>query len=205
MDKGEIMSTIKETTLHPDGNEGVDLYPKTNINQVQELPQKLTSVENQINQLNIDKLTKPTNPSAESAVTMLADGTVGTKLLSEIGGGKTYKHHITLSVTSDGAGGYQSINGMIFFDIYSSSSTAITVETIPQLASGDAYIAYLYNPGNDLNGHPTQGVVGVKFDPTHHEIEVWGAGTSTMEQFHSLYYLFAYNDATRFVDDYTEI
>jgi hypothetical protein len=28
------------------------------------------------------KLTKPTNPSAESAVTMLADGTVGTKLLS---------------------------------------------------------------------------------------------------------------------------
>ena len=32
------------------------------------------------------KLTKPTNPSAESAVTMLADGTVGTKLLSEIGG-----------------------------------------------------------------------------------------------------------------------
>lgn len=32
------------------------------------------------------KLTKPTNPSAESAVTMLADGTVGTKPLSEIGG-----------------------------------------------------------------------------------------------------------------------
>ena len=29
------------------------------------------------------KLTKPTNPSAESAVTMLADGTVGTKLLSD--------------------------------------------------------------------------------------------------------------------------
>ena len=43
------------------------------------------------------KLTKPTNPSAESAVTMLADGTVGTKLLSEIGGGgggseKLYLH-----------------------------------------------------------------------------------------------------------------
>ena len=35
------------------------------------------------------KLTKPTNPSAESAVTMLADGTVGTKPLSEIGGGGT--------------------------------------------------------------------------------------------------------------------
>ena len=39
-----------------------------------------------------NKLTKPANPSAESAVTMLADGTVGTKLLSEIGGGKLYIH-----------------------------------------------------------------------------------------------------------------
>lgn len=93
------MSTIKETTLHPDGNGGVDLYPKTNINQVQELPQKLTSVENQINQLNIDKLTKPTNPSAESAVTMLSDGTVGTKPLSEIGGGgKLFRHEISVTV-----------------------------------------------------------------------------------------------------------
>lgn len=33
------------------------------------------------------KLTKPATPAAESAVTMLADGTVGTKPLSEIGGG----------------------------------------------------------------------------------------------------------------------
>ena len=88
------MSTIKETTLHPDGNEGVDLYPKTNINQVQELPQKLMSVENQISQLNIDKLTKPTNPASDSVVTMAANGTVGTKPLSEIGGsgGKVYQH-----------------------------------------------------------------------------------------------------------------
>ena len=35
---------------------------------------------------------KPANPSAESAVTLLANGTVGTKLLSEIGGGKLYMH-----------------------------------------------------------------------------------------------------------------
>ena len=33
------------------------------------------------------KLTAPTTPTAESAVTMLADGTVGTKPLSEFGGG----------------------------------------------------------------------------------------------------------------------
>lgn len=43
------------------------------------------------------KLTAPTTPTAESAVTMLADGTVATKLLSEIGGGgKLYLHYITL-------------------------------------------------------------------------------------------------------------
>ena len=45
------------------------------------------------------KLTKPANPSAESAVTMLADGTVGTKLLSEIGGGgklHLHKFYITM-------------------------------------------------------------------------------------------------------------
>ena len=116
------MSTIKETTLHPDGNEGVDLYPKTNINQVQELPQKLTSVENQISQLNIDKLTKPVNPSAESAVTMLADGTVGTKLLSEIGGGgsggKSYLHEIK--------GSYSDGESYIVIKIINTSNTEIT-------------------------------------------------------------------------------
>ena len=50
------------------------------------------------------KLTKPTNPSAESAVTMLADGTVGTKLLSEIGGsgGKLYIHQTSVLLTKTG-------------------------------------------------------------------------------------------------------
>lgn len=43
------------------------------------------------------KLDKPTTPTAESAVTMLADGTVGTKPLSEIGGsGNLYRHDIKL-------------------------------------------------------------------------------------------------------------
>ena len=124
------MSTIKETTLHPDGNEGVDLYPKTNINQVQELPQKLTSVENQIIQLNIDKLTKPTNPSAESAVTMLADGTVGTKLLSEIGGGGKLYRHITTCVQ-----GTVSLN----FITYSTNQNSYTNTEIQDLLSFKYY------------------------------------------------------------------
>lgn len=140
------------------------------------------------------KLTKPTNPSAESAVTMLADGTVGTKLLSEIGGGKLYKHHIALTVYND------KIDGMIFIDIYSNSSTAITLNTIPELESGNAYIAWLYNPS-----YSRCGVVGVIFDKTNNQIELYGAGSSILEQFQSLYYLFPYNAVTRFIDTVTEL
>ena len=46
------------------------------------------------------KLTAPTTPTADSAVTMLADGTVGTKPLSEIGGGggKLYVHNLSILV-----------------------------------------------------------------------------------------------------------
>ena len=62
------------------------------------------------------KLTKPTNPSAESAVTMLADGTVGTKLLSDIGGGKLYLHYI-LKTTGDAP---------VYFSLWSSSVDKLT-------------------------------------------------------------------------------
>ena len=61
------------------------------------------SVLNNIN----SKLAKPQTPTAESAVTMLADGTVGTKLLSEIGGGggsgggKLYVHSITIKTNDN--------------------------------------------------------------------------------------------------------
>lgn len=82
------MNEIKKTTLHPDNQPDVHLYPKTSAEQVEGLMEIVDS-----------KLTKPTNPSAESAVTMLADGTVGTKPLSEIGGsgGKLYIHNIRLN------------------------------------------------------------------------------------------------------------
>ena len=63
--------------------------------QVQLLKQADVTINESLQTVNTEisgKLTKPTNPSAESAVTMLADGTVGTKLLSEIGGGKLYLH-----------------------------------------------------------------------------------------------------------------
>ena len=70
--------------------------------QVQALKQADVTINESLQTINTEvsnKLTKPTNPSAESAVTMLADGTVGTKLLSEIGGsgGKLYKHILDIT------------------------------------------------------------------------------------------------------------
>ena len=66
---------------------------------LQNVNESLQTVNTEIN----GKLTKPANPSAESAVTMLADGTVGTKLLSEIGGGgKFYLHNTSVPLTKTG-------------------------------------------------------------------------------------------------------
>ena len=81
-----------------------DLEPQVRYDaeQIQALKQADVTINENLQTVNTEisgKLTKPTNPSAESAVTMLADGTVGTKLLSEIGGGgggKLYLHNIKL-------------------------------------------------------------------------------------------------------------
>ena len=67
--------------------------------QVQLLKQADVTINENLQTINTEisgKLTKPANPSAESAVTLLADGTVGTKLLSEIGGRKLYMHRIPI-------------------------------------------------------------------------------------------------------------
>ena len=62
---------------------------------LQTVNESLQTINTEVN----GKLAKTANPSAESAVTMLADGTVGTKLLSEIGGGggKLYIHSVTIT------------------------------------------------------------------------------------------------------------
>lgn len=81
-----------------------------------------TLSENLQTQIN-GKLTKPTTPSAESAVTMLADGTVGTKPLSEIGGGgKLYRHRLEITDT---------IGHLIYCFLYKSDNTLYTLDTIP--------------------------------------------------------------------------
>ena len=62
------------------------------------------------------KLTAPINPSAESAITMLADGTVGTKLLSEMR--KLYNHKLYFQT----AGEYT----LVWINLITSSDTAYT-------------------------------------------------------------------------------
>ena len=61
------------------------------------------------------KLTAPTNPTADSVVTMLANGTVGTKALSEFGG-KLYRHSLNITGSS--------MAYVLYF--FSPDSTAIT-------------------------------------------------------------------------------
>ena len=81
-----------------------DLEPQVRYDaeQVQLLKQADVTINESLQTINTElngKLTKPTNPSAESAVTMLADGTTSTKPLSEIGGGseKFYRHDVEIT------------------------------------------------------------------------------------------------------------
>ena len=80
---------------------------------LQTVNESLQTVNTEIN----GKLTKPVNPSAESAVTMLADGTVGTKPLSEIGG-KLYNHTIYFFISGNSISAY--------INVITSSSTPFT-------------------------------------------------------------------------------
>ena len=122
------MRTIKETTLHPDGNEGVDLYPKTNINQVEGLKGKIEIYDNyqeRIINLETGKLNKPVTPTVDSVVTMLTNGTSGTKPLSEIGGGgKLYLHLVSVEDQRDMKG--------IVMSFYTSSNIAFTPTTFKE-------------------------------------------------------------------------
>lgn len=94
------MKVIKETTLHPEDNDGVDLYPKTSIKQVENLSDTLTGINQTEQNLVLNKLDKPATPTTESAVVLGTDGRASTKPLSEIGGGKLYIHNITITVGS---------------------------------------------------------------------------------------------------------
>ena len=111
---------------------------------LQTINESLQTINTEIN----GKLTKPTNPSAESAVTMLADGTVGTKLLSEIGGGsgggKLYMHRVTFGFVDDK---FTKLN----IDIPSNTTDSITVDFLRNYIQGICSVSY--------NGSLGKGVV----------------------------------------------
>ncbi len=94
---------------------------------------KVRLAQSVLNDIN-NKLAKPANPTAESAVTLLADGTVGTKLLSEIGGGgKLYLHKISAYITN-----LINEEAMVYIDIINTSNTTLT--------ENEYFHRYLTNP-----------------------------------------------------------
>ena len=108
---------------------------------LQTVNENLQNVNTEIN----GKLTKPTNPSAESAVTLLSDGTVGTKPLSEIGGGgRLYMHRVTFGFVDDK---FTKLN----IDIPSNTTDSITVDFLRNYIQGICDVSY--------NGSLGKGVV----------------------------------------------
>ena len=124
-----------------------DLEPQVRYDaeQVQSLKQADVAINENLQTINTEisgKLTKPANPSAESAVTMLADGTVGTKPLSEIGGGGMYRHDIT-----------KTINGVIItISFLDSKSVALTADEIYIKHSGNTVASVGYINNSDYIG-----------------------------------------------------
>ena len=105
--------------------------------QVQLLKQADVTINENLQTINTEidgKLTKPTNPSAESAVTLLADGTVGTKPLSEIGG-KMYMHRVTFKFDS-------SAKYKLITDIVTSTNDPITVEFLRIYIQGYGVVSF---------------------------------------------------------------
>ena len=104
-----------------------------------EINENLQNVNESLQTVNTEldgKLTKPTNPSAESAVTMLADGTVGTKLLSEMGG-KLYRHQLKIGWSTGNFNIYEvssnekktAATGLYFYiNIYTKTSAPVTLD-----------------------------------------------------------------------------
>ena len=78
------------------------------------------------------KLTAPTTPTADSVVTLLADGTVGTKALSEFGG-KLYKHSIMISFPNGSDVMYIYVIGLLPHNT-KINTIALLVENSPLLA-----------------------------------------------------------------------
>lgn len=139
-----------------------DLEPQVRYDaeQVQLLKQADVTINENLQTINTEvngKLTKPTNPSAESAVTMLADGTVGTKLLSEIGGGggseKLYLHVVHVLDQRDHTG--------IAMSFYNHSNVSFTPSTFKDYFRQHYGYHGTTGKGNRLNdNYPSYAYIG---------------------------------------------
>lgn len=136
-----------------------------NAEHVQLLKQADVTINENLQTINTEingKLTKPTNPSAESAVTLLADGTVGTKLLSEIGGsgGKLYMHLVFVLDQRDQTG--------ISMYFYTSSNVAFTPSTFKDYFRQYYNINGISGMGNHMeNKYPSYAYVNTFGGPEH--------------------------------------
>lgn len=99
------------------------------------------------------KLAKPVNPTSDSVVTMNASGTVGTKPLSELGGGKLYWHNVSMKHVALGVFMFQSVSCIkdsftinnfanfpkfvVFFNDYRPSFDGKTVKAIDRYEDGE--------------------------------------------------------------------
>ena len=103
------------------------------------------------------KLTAPTTPTADSAVTLLSDGTVGTKPLSEIGGvGKLYRHDLRITRNSTPPGfGYS-----VYCSFYASSNLNITSVADLRTVVGNQFtlMATGYLSGTNANYDPVEAI-----------------------------------------------
>ena len=172
-----------------------DLEPQVRYDaeQVQALKQADVTINENLQTINTEingKLTKPANPSAESAVTMLADGTVGTKLLSEIGGGgKLYRHRINAGLTTE--------QGAIYIDIINTSNTKITENQYFHTYIGEGTVAY-------FGGRYGYGAVSISYNNLTGEYIIRGAVVSTQNT-GTGYYLNLTDTFQTFTDTYIEI
>lgn len=130
------------------------------------------------------KLDKPTTPTAESAVILRTDGTVGTKPLSEIGGGgKLYRHDLRITRTAN-----SSVPGFgysVYCSFYSSSN--LSISSVADLRTV---------VGNQFTLMATGYLINANFDPVE---AIFQSGVRPIKNSDQTY------DNATFSDDVTKI
>ena len=110
-----------------------------------------------------NKLTAPATPTADSVVTMLADGTVGTKKLGEFASANYYKHRLNFEIPY----------GLMHIDIITSLDTAYTqpsqfislINQIPAYVEDSSFIGFAVAHGYSQDGIPKIKLDGSGYNP----------------------------------------